>query len=253
MKLGYIYKITSPTGKIYIGQTRNIHIRKNCYARLDCKKQKLLYNSLFKYGWNNHKFEVIYRTVCDEEELNRLEIFYIAFFKSYNTKYSLNLTKGGRGCYQLHTKEVRKKVGDKRRKPIYQFSREGILLKKWDSIVSVTKELGFNGANTYKFAKGRKGNHLYNFIWSFSDNLDWYYSIRKSLELKTKSFRDSTRKNIVQLTMSGEFVKEWNGIKFAAEYFGCRTSNIHQCFTGRSTHCKGFKWVYASEYYKDKS
>jgi hypothetical protein len=50
-----IYKITSPSNKIYIGQSNNILYRwKYCYKKLNCKSQRHLYNSLMKYGFDNH-------------------------------------------------------------------------------------------------------------------------------------------------------------------------------------------------------
>lgn len=54
-----IYKITSPSGKIYIGQSTNIEKRISRYKTLSCKKQVKLYNSLKKYGWDLHLFEII--------------------------------------------------------------------------------------------------------------------------------------------------------------------------------------------------
>ena len=45
-----IYKIISPSGKIYIGQSRNIDKRFQQYKRLNCAKQPRLYNSFIKYG-----------------------------------------------------------------------------------------------------------------------------------------------------------------------------------------------------------
>lgn len=56
-----IYKITSPSGRIYIGSSINIRKRLNAYKNLRCKKQVRLYNSLIKYGFLNH-------TVSIEEE-----------------------------------------------------------------------------------------------------------------------------------------------------------------------------------------
>lgn len=55
-----IYKITSPSGKLYIGQSINIKRRFNYYKGLHCKKQIKLYNSLLKHGFENHKCEVCY-------------------------------------------------------------------------------------------------------------------------------------------------------------------------------------------------
>jgi len=54
-----IYKITNPKGKIYIGQSINIKRRFNEYKRLNCSQQPKIYNSLLKYGSDNHKFEII--------------------------------------------------------------------------------------------------------------------------------------------------------------------------------------------------
>ena len=69
-----IYKITSPTGKIYIGQSNNIENRKKFYKRLDCINQIKLYNSLLKYSWKQHIFEVIEE--CTLEQLNEREIYW---------------------------------------------------------------------------------------------------------------------------------------------------------------------------------
>lgn len=92
-KITGIYKITSPTGKIYIGQSVDIHRRFNYYKSSNCKKQKLLYNSLCKYGYNLHLFEIV--KVCLKDELNKYEIEYINLYNSFSNKNGLNLRSGG--------------------------------------------------------------------------------------------------------------------------------------------------------------
>ena len=72
-KIG-IYKITSPSGKVYIGQSIDIDLRFKDYRSLRCHKQRVLYNSLKKYGFDKHKFEVI--SLCDISQLNDLERYY---------------------------------------------------------------------------------------------------------------------------------------------------------------------------------
>ena len=67
-----IYKITSPTNKIYIGQSINIHQRWKSYHSLNCKQQKILYVSLKKYGVDKHKFEI--QEQCIRESLNDNEL-----------------------------------------------------------------------------------------------------------------------------------------------------------------------------------
>lgn len=72
--MAIIYKITSPTDKIYIGSTINVKKRWNKYKNLNCKPQKRLYNSLLKYGSDSHIFEIIEE--CEESEMFKLELKY---------------------------------------------------------------------------------------------------------------------------------------------------------------------------------
>ena len=54
-----VYKITSPSGRIYVGSSLNIEYRFKQYKRLNCKAQPRLYRSIMKYGWEAHTFEII--------------------------------------------------------------------------------------------------------------------------------------------------------------------------------------------------
>lgn len=92
-KICGIYKITSPTGRVYIGQSVNIRKRWQAYRRLDCIKQKKLHASLNKHGWRKHQFEII--TECDKGNLDEMEIFFINAYNSYNTPHGMNLMEGG--------------------------------------------------------------------------------------------------------------------------------------------------------------
>jgi group I intron endonuclease len=101
-----IYKITSPSNKIYIGQSHNIEKRKSNYKRLVCKAQPKIYNSLKKYGFDNHQFEIIHELPNDVEQiiLDNYEEFYIELYKNTNTNM-LNLKDGGsRGKHSEETK-----------------------------------------------------------------------------------------------------------------------------------------------------
>lgn len=70
-----IYKITSPSGKVYIGQSVNIEKRFKAYKYLNkVKNQKRLFNSLNKYGYGNHNFEILIE--CTTDDLNKLERHY---------------------------------------------------------------------------------------------------------------------------------------------------------------------------------
>lgn len=93
---GYIYKITNPSGKIYIGQTIDLKVRKNKYKYLNCKNQTRLYKSLLKYGWENHIFEVLETIdLVNDGDLNILEVKYIEEYNCFIK--GLNCTLGGQG------------------------------------------------------------------------------------------------------------------------------------------------------------
>lgn len=73
-----IYKITSPSGKVYIGQTRNYVQRICMYRSMACKKQIKLYASLLKHGFNQHTCEIIHKEdqSISQDDLNRWEVYY---------------------------------------------------------------------------------------------------------------------------------------------------------------------------------
>lgn len=95
-----IYKITNTiNGKIYIGQS--IYLKKRLKRHLTYKSHKdnlALYKAFDKYGVDKFTIEIL-ETIdtekCDniKSELDKLEIFYIKKYGSYNSGY--NQTLGG--------------------------------------------------------------------------------------------------------------------------------------------------------------
>lgn len=108
-----IYKITSPTKRIYIGQSVDVRARLLTYKRLQCAKQPKLYLSLKKYGVEKHKFELVCE--CDISDLDKLEIYYIQLFNSALGKYGMNCVTGGRNGFVI-SEETRKKLSDNGKK-----------------------------------------------------------------------------------------------------------------------------------------
>lgn len=89
-----IYKLTSPNGKIYIGQTSDFEKRLISYKGIYCKNQKKLYNSLKLYGFDAFKCEVIRENIPDDL-INIFEECYIVIYDSFHN--GLNSTNGGEG------------------------------------------------------------------------------------------------------------------------------------------------------------
>ncbi len=104
-----IYKITSPSDKVYIGQSINIERRFRYYKILRCKDQVKIYNSLLKYGVDAHIFEVL--ELCNTEQLNNRERHYQDLYDSIANGLNLLYVKsehfnGG------HSDESKKKISD---------------------------------------------------------------------------------------------------------------------------------------------
>lgn len=79
-----IYKVTSPEGKIYVGQSINISKRFSDYLQLNTKtkNQPLLWESFLKHTPSNHIFEVI--EFCEKHELNSRERYWQEFYDVLN-------------------------------------------------------------------------------------------------------------------------------------------------------------------------
>lgn len=90
-----IYKIESPTDRIYIGRSVNIYKRWGRYKYNPNIKQAKLFASLQKHGAKAHTFEVLEE--CIDKELNDREIFWIKHYNTFGTEHGLNLREGGIG------------------------------------------------------------------------------------------------------------------------------------------------------------
>lgn len=163
-----IYKITNPKGKIYIGQTKDYRKRLNLYRILHCKSQQKLYNSLKKYGFNNHQFEIIEEVsnnISDEREK-----YWINYFQCYwkDKNKGLNLNRGGNR--PKHTQETKNKIskslfGKGRSKKLYQYDLNMNFIKEWQCMKDITRELGYV---TTWLSKATKNNKIaYGYKWSY--------------------------------------------------------------------------------------
>lgn len=102
-----IYKITSPSGKVYIGQSLRIETRISQYRSASCKTQRYLHSSILKYGWDSHLFKVIHELPEDisQEILNSYETFYWRQYKDLGFQM-LNIREpGSKGKISEETKQ----------------------------------------------------------------------------------------------------------------------------------------------------
>jgi len=186
MNIG-IYKITSPSDKIYIGQSWDLKKRFRKYKNLKCERQPKIFNSLVKYGFDNHTIEIICEFNCDDvtqDILDQKEIFYINEYKK-NGFEMMNLASGGsKGKHSEETKEKLRKIkgtlhpsyGKKRSKEFCEkikgegnanFGNKGEKNPNFGKKQSIERKLKTSGENNYWYGKTGTTSHFFGITQSF--------------------------------------------------------------------------------------
>lgn len=196
--IGTIYKLTSPSGKSYIGQTTNLKDRKRCFYNPNkYYSGHKLDNAIKKYGVENFKYEIVIQIVESNkfklrEKLDELEIYYIEKYDSYNNGYNMTLGgSGSKGCFQ--TEESKKKISDKTK------GRKGSMTGK-----HLTEE---QRKKISDFAKTRTGDKNPFFGKSHSETTKKRIGTANSIP-------------IIQLNLDGNIISEFSSAKEAARTLG---------------------------------
>lgn len=175
-----IYKITSPSGKVYIGQTTNEKARVRHYMSHNCKQQKKLYYSLEKYSFKSHVFNFIEE--CVVEKLNERERCWQDFYDSAGSNglnCRLTKTNDKSGYFSIETRknmsnsaknkklseEHKRKIGDAgrgKKRPEISLMQTGRKMKE-EHIRNGEKNPFFGKKHTqesrYKISKALKGKY----------------------------------------------------------------------------------------------
>ncbi len=246
MSIG-IYKITSPSGKIYIGQSVNIKSRKNNYSKKMKKTigPKLLH-SLNKYSFEAHKFDIIQE--CPINELNQWEIhwkiYYLAQVQGdWNKVLFCDLYDLGGGP---KSEETKRKIGLGNKGKTLSKEHKQILKDK-----SKNNKYALGNKFTYeqrqKITNAKKGHICYQDPKRkekiSEKNKGLGLGIKKSNETKLKMSNSKT-KFIEQYDLEENFIKEWSSTKEASNILKINSSRICGVCKGRFNNAGGFKWKY---------
>ena len=127
LKKWIIYMYTFPNGKRYIGKThRSLKERQLTSTWAGYVNCPVLWKAITKYGTLNIKQDILIDNYMSDEYAARLEMIYIALFKTNCNKYcqpsyGYNETDGGEGAFGYkHTEESKEKM----RRPRYQHRGE---------------------------------------------------------------------------------------------------------------------------------
>ena len=190
-----IYKITSPSGRIYIGQSKELRQRISNYKKMykSNLRQRGLHNSFKKYGVENHQFDIV--EYCSEEELNCSERFWQDEFDV--------IGENGLNC-------ILTQCGDKR----YKVSKE-------TSERLTNKQIGEKN-HMY----GRTGDRHHNYGKTLSKETKKLISESKKGKYTGEL---SARSNIILDTQTGVF---YFGIKEASKSVNLKYSTLNSLLKG---------------------
>lgn len=222
----YLYRHTSPTGKVYIGITcqKPEHRWNNGKGYLNVKKGPFK-STIIKYGWNNIKHEVLLSGLT-EERAKYLEIEFIRHYKRLGI--SLNITDGGDGILGITPWNKGIKVPYKKTN-----KRKGCHL---------TEE------HKGKLSETHKGKHIKGHKWTEEQR-------QKLITVRTGTHRtEETKKKISTNSAKSRKVKEYNptGV-LIAEFPTARAAGamygINESWVARACRtnvlCAGHLFIYA--------
>jgi len=246
--MAIIYKITSPSGRIYIGQTIDWVRRQSNYKRLNCKSQTKLYNSLKKYGWDNHKKEIIKQ--CSVENLGKEEKYYKTYYNSiqeglnirYDEERGGKLSKDtckkisealkGKPKTESHKINISKGLKGKPKTESHKINISKTLKGKPNHTKGKPKPPGFgkklseNRERNEKISKSHLGK-------SHPRTQDWSNKIGKS-----------KRKPIIMLDMNYNPLMEFEGGVVAGKFLGKNPSLISEVCRGIRETAFGYRWKF---------
>lgn len=255
-----IYRITSPTMAIYIGQSVDISDRKSAYKNLRCKQQFKLYNSIKKYGWDNHKFHIIHE--CSPYELNKLEVFYIDLYNSFDTLLGLNLDTGGKSNF-TRSQSTKNKIKEKRKLQIISeetrakmslFQRTRVRSNLSSQNISkaltgkkLSPEHAIKAGNAMRGKKHSNETKIKMSLAHTGRKVSPEVRHRISEVKKSKkliSDKHPRSKKVNQFTLDGILIKTWNCSVDPQREAGFNSSHISSCCRGERKSAHGFKWSY---------
>ena len=209
-----IYKLTSPSGKIYIGQTQCLYLRFRDYRKP--KANEYLMKAILKYGLKNISVEILEKDL-PLNKLDKREQFYLDILHPFNDN-------GYNICKEASTTRGRKRPKDERNK-ISEFAKTRI------------GELnGFYGKTHTEETKkliGRKSSNK--------------TLTKKHIESFCGAGQDSVKRKVKMIdAKTNKILKIWDSIKEASDNTNALRSTITAVcrgYSGRKT-AGGYKWEY---------
>lgn len=201
---------------------------------MDLKNKKhcnvILQNTVNKYGIGGISFKII--KFCNPENCIEEENIQMQNFKKDFNLYNINTAHPTRLNSKLSdiTKQKIREKQLKNKKAINQYDLNNNLIKTWDCIHSISKEM--STSHLYRCLKDESKTYK---------NSRWSYG---TLKTKYKFSNTNNNKIVCKYNLDGEFLEEYDNCKIAGKETKISSVAIFKCCSGIFNTAKGFKWKY---------
>lgn len=232
-----VYIITNTiNNKIYIGETTNLESRFTEHLRRLLSKRHVnehLQNAVNLYGIDVFKFDIL--EFCNSIDTKKREHYWVTHLHALDKDKGYNIKPTDPNKINLRSEETSRKIYETKKKKAEErgcwHSKESIERRK-----ATRKGYTHSKETRDKIGKMSLGRKIHK-----SEEWKKYMS-----ELAKENNWGREGRKIIQLTKSGEFIRNWNSILEAAKELnvssGCLGNALSK--TNRQKTCKGYKWEY---------
>lgn len=242
VKICGIYKIVSPTNRVYVGQSNDIKRRiLTYYEPKGGQSQVRLKASFNKYGIDLHTFTLLEE--CEESLLNVRERYWQEHYdvlskKGLNCKMTTTLDKSGT-LSENTKKAIRKSLVGRTdackhlMKKVYQYTKDGSFLQEYISLREAERQTGIFASSIGSAIKSRGySKSAGGYLWSY-DKLQTH-----------PGYVGPVGKIVEQYSLNNVLVQEFESICNAAKQLNINKSGIIRCCKGKQKKCGNFIFKY---------
>lgn len=230
MRTWKIYKHTLLIGPYkgwsYIGQTSQSNINRWRNGK-GYKAQKVFYNAIIEFGWNNFSHEIIEENISNQETADIREQYYIKKYHTYigdKKCRGYNSSKGGHGYHNI----------PKLQKPVICIE----LNKQWNTATDAANELNVDNS-AIRLCCLKKRKTAYGYHWAFVNDTS---TVKQLQAIFLNADRLPPQAKKVKCIETGIV---YNCLNDAAKDTALKDGNsIGSCCLGKRKTAGGYHWEY---------
>ena len=244
--MGWIYKITSPVGKSYIGQTvaKNAQTRWNKHIS-EASGCRAVRNAIIYHGAENMRFETLYEISYETHGYRWKE--FLNFWEKYEIAAEDSMSPNG---YNLQTGGGNYGIADETK----QLMREKATGRKATKETKAKMSTAHTGDRNPFFGMKHSKQALEKM--SLAKKGKPGRTVTDELKLKIKNTREKNigkhnyasgakhphSVSVDKFTLDGEFIESFESILQAAQSIGVGDVGIRNCLKGKGKQSGGFVW-----------